>query len=176
MTTTTLNPGSVPTPSLRQTIVKNGWQWPMLVVFLLSIPVVSHMYLIWKVTHDPTFAIESDYYKKALGWDATMAQARTNTQLGWHAAVTPVAAGDGTDLSVVVEDAAGQPVKVDSLHVEGFFLARSSDQQKGDAALGPDARWHVRLALPHAGLHEVRLTAKRGGDTFTSTHRLDLTR
>ena len=173
MTMTTL---PAPAPTLRETIRKKGWQWPMMIVFLLAIPVVAHMYLLWKVTHDSAFAIEKDYYKKALSWDATMAQTRANTALGWHATVTPQPTATGVDVAVVLDDAQGQRVAPTAVHVDGFFLGRSSDQQAQDATLGADGRWHAVLPLPHAGLHEFRLTVKRGTDTFTSTHRLDVAR
>ena len=151
-----------------------GLHWPLLVVALLAIPVVAGGYLAYMATHDPTFAVEADYYRKAVAWDQTMAQERANAQLGWRAAVTATAAGPKRDVAVALQDKAGANLADVKVHIDGFFLARSKDMQTADAQPGADGRYHALLDLPHGGLHEFRVRAERGKDVFTVTSRVDL--
>lgn len=153
-----------------------GWQWPLLIVALLAIPVIAGGYLAYMATHDPTFAIESDYYRKAVAWDQTMAQEQANRQLGWQTVVTATPAGQNLDVAVKLQDRTGAAISGAQVHVEGFFLARSKDLQAGDAGLQADGQYHVTLPLNHHGLHELRLRVMQGSQTFTATHRVDVAR
>ncbi len=176
MTVTTVPIETIPPTSALAQFVARGLHWPLLVVCLLAVPVVAGGYLAYMATHDPTFAIESDYYRKAVAWDATMAQDQANAKLGWQAVATAVPAGQALDVAVALHDRAGAGLTGVQLHVEGFFLARSLDVQGADAVLAADGRYHATLALAHAGLHEIRLRATRGSDVFTSTFRIDIAR
>jgi nitrogen fixation protein FixH len=156
--------------------IAQGLHWPLIIVALLAVPVVAGGYLAWMATHDPTFAIESDYYRKAVAWDQTMAQEQANAQLGWQTAVTATPQGQQVDVAVQLHDKAGLSVADAKLHVDGFFLARSKTTESADARIGADGRYHVLLNLPHGGLHELRVRAERGQQIFTATHRLDIAR
>ena len=156
--------------------IARGLHWPVFIVALLAVPVVAGGYLAWMATHDPTFAIESDYYRKAVAWDQTMAQEHANAALGWQTAVTATPQGQQLDVAVQLRDTAAVGVADAKVHVEGFFLARSKDAQEADAKLGSDGRYHALLNLPHGGLHELRVRAERGQQIFTATHRLDVAR
>ena len=156
--------------------VARGLHWPLLVVVLLLIPVIAGGYLAYKATHDPTFAIESDYYRKAVAWDATMAQEQSNAKLGWHSVVSVKPDGEGLNVFVRLQDKAGLNVSDAKVHVEGFFLARGGDLQAAEAPMGADGAYHATLKLSHAGLHEIRVRATQGADVFTHSHRLDVIR
>ncbi len=174
MTVTALPLEAPPAASAYRRFIARGLHWPVIIVCLLAIPVIAGGYLAYKATHDPTFAIESDYYRKAVAWDATMAQEQANAKLGWTAAATTQRAGDKLDVAVQLADKAGAVVPAATVHLDGFFLARSQEVQGADAVLGADGRYHALLALPHAGLHEVRMRASRGTDVFTAQWRLDV--
>lgn len=151
-----------------------GLQWPLLVACLLAIPVIAGGYLAWMATHDPTFAIESDYYRKAVAWDATMDQAAANTRLGWTLHARAVRQGANVVLVARLLDRNGQPLLPQSLHAEGFFVARAREVASADVAVTAGAPLSATLRLPHAGLHEIRWRARLGPDTFTTTQRIDL--
>ncbi len=175
MTVTTLPMESATAPGLFKTFVARGLHWPLLVVALLLVPVVAGGYLAYMATHDPTFAIESDYYRKAVAWDATMAQEQANAKLGWQSVVTATPVGSALDVAVQVQDKAANLAGL-TVQVEGFFLARSKDVQSAAAVLAADGRYHVTLPFGHRGVHEIRVRAQRGADTFTATHRIDVAR
>ncbi len=153
-----------------------GLHWPLLVVGLLTIPVVAGGYLAYKATHDPTFAIESDYYRKAVAWDSTMAQEQANGTLGWHTSATAKSLGENVEISLRLQEKAGADVTNAKVKLVAFFLARSTDVQTSDAQRGADGLYHATLKLPHAGIHELRVHAERGTNVFTATHRLDIAR
>ena len=48
-------------------------KWPLFVVALLLISVLAHVFLIAKALHDPGLAVEKDYYRRAIQWDASHA-------------------------------------------------------------------------------------------------------
>lgn len=153
-----------------------GLQWPLLIVVLLTIPVVAGGYLAYMATHDPTFALESDYYRKAVAWDATMAQDKANGELGWQSEARATPTANGLDVAISLRDKTAANLAGLKVHVDGFFLARGKDLQSGDAQLGADGRYHATLALPHGGIHEIRVRAEQGTAVFTATHRLDVAR
>lgn len=167
---------SAPRNNALQQFVARGLHWPLLIAALLLIPVVAGGYLAYQATHDPTFAIEADYYRKAVAWDATMAQAEANAKLAWQTTVTTAPAGQALEIVVQLRDPAGANLPDAKLHLDAFFLARSLDVQSSAAQVGPDGRYHATLKLPHAGVHELHLRAERGADVFTSVQRLDVIR
>ena len=62
-----------------------GWWWPWFVVALLVATAGGQGIMLYAATHDPTFAIEPDYYQKAVAFDTTIQQERGNLALGWTA-------------------------------------------------------------------------------------------
>ena len=51
-----------------------GWWWPWFVVALLVATAGGQGIMLYAATHDPTFAIEPDYYQKAVAFDTTIQQ------------------------------------------------------------------------------------------------------
>jgi nitrogen fixation protein FixH len=125
---------------------------------------------------DASFAVEPDYYRKAVEWDRTMAQAARNAELGWtvSARLEP-GAGDRARLVTLVRDRAGAPLTGAAVVVEAFPSARA--REIASVALEPtgDAGVHAGL-LPSSrpGLWELRLRVTRGAEVFTRTLSQDL--
>ncbi|TNE46737.1 MAG: hypothetical protein EP343_22440, partial [Deltaproteobacteria bacterium] len=63
---------------------RKGKIWPWLLVSLLSFGCGMNIYMVIVAVNDPSFAIEKNYYKKALNWDQTMAQRSMNAKLKWR--------------------------------------------------------------------------------------------
>lgn len=151
-----------------------GWQWPAGVTLVLALTVAANIWVIRTASGDPTFAIEPDYYTKAVQWDAHAAQEAANRRLAWQLAATLGAPGAGTaPLTVELRDAQG-------VHIEGVVMQVEALSNLGAAhpvraVLTPDGagRYRADLPLAHRGLWELRFTATRGSDTFTATVRLD---
>src|SRR5688500_20140504 len=64
--------------------MKRGLCWPIAVTGILATTVAANIWVMMIASDDPSFAIEEDYYRKALAWDTTLAQAARNAALGWH--------------------------------------------------------------------------------------------
>lgn len=140
--------------------------WPFAMVAVLALTVAANGFMLYEANRGQA-AVEPDYYRKAIGWDETMAQARANAALGWRASV---ALGANGALTVGLSGADGIPIVDATVSIEGFPIAW--EDGAFEAVLAPVAGGYggtVRLGRP--GLHEVRLTVTRGADRFTAAFR-----
>jgi hypothetical protein len=126
-------------------------------------------------TRDPGFALERDYYQKAVTYDRVIAQRGENARLGWLLQTElGAAAPDGsTPLSVRVRDAAG-PVVGARVSVEA--IRNAAAQRPLDATLAERApgEYAGNLAFARGGLWELRLVVERGRERFTAVERRDV--
>ncbi len=153
-------------------LARRGWYWPLIVAGLLVLGVGANVLLLVKANADPSFAVEPDYYRKALDWDKAQAQEGTNRALGWEVGVEVTPKPGTPGLAVVrarLTDRLG--VGVDGAHVslEAFHNARSADRiettLRGDGA----GAYAAEVPMRREGLWEFRLRAERGKDVFTAT-------
>lgn len=156
--------------------MKRGSAWPIAVGVILGACVAANIWLIRIANADPSFAIEENYYQRAVHWDDEMAQQRRNTALGWH--LLPSLSGidrdsGGAELRVALRDAAVAPLAGAAITVRAVHLARAS--QPIDATLLADAAGGYSAVLPirRAGLWELRFEVRRGSERFTAIERLD---
>jgi len=153
---------------------KGGRGWIAAVVLILGTTVAANFYVMHLAGDDPSFAIEPDYYDRALHWDDELAQRERNARLGWRAAPTLDAASAPGTVHVRLADAAGVPVRDATVRVSAFPIARSA--QLAEATLSPlaDGAYAAPFPVQRSGAWEVRVEAVRGEDRFTSVHRLDV--
>ena len=152
--------------------VSRGVLWPCVVVAALVLTVAGNVALLLVAGSDPSFSVEPDYYRKAVAWDATMAQERHNRDLGWsvdlrispEAGVAPL-----SRVRAVVLDRDGAPLEGAAVELEAFHGARAGSRVR--ASLEPQGTTAHAALLPlrRAGLWELRLTVRRGADVFTQT-------
>lgn len=153
---------------------KDGRGWIAAVVLILGTTVAANVYVMHLAGDDPSFAIEPDYYDRALHWDDELAQRERNARLGWRAAPTlDVAAAQGT-LQVRLADAVGAPVRDATVRVSAFPIARATQVVEATLAPRADGAYAAPFPVQRSGAWEVRVEAVRGGDRFTSVHRLDV--
>jgi len=149
-----------------------GWWWPWFIGALLVATAGGQGIMLYAATHDPTFAIEPDYYAKAVAFDTTILRDRENIQLGWRAAGTMTTSGSAAALRVTLTDSAGTPISgarvravaihnLDGSHPLSVALAESGAAYSG---LIPGA---------HRGLWEIRVDAVLGTSHFTPSIRVD---
>lgn len=141
---------------------------PALVAGIMGACLLSTGALIVVSGADRSFAVEPDYYAKALAWDrARLAEARSRL-LGWCAS----AAFDGPDLVVSLRDRDGDPVRASGITAEVFTSARAS--QRWRLSLNESAPGEYRAPLPAgaAGAWIVRLSASTGTDRFVASFTL----
>ncbi len=155
-----------------------GWYWPLIIIALLVAGAGANIGFMLVATGDATFAVEPNYYQKALHWDETMAQEARNAALGWSVTVAFVGAPQPGRVKLVarVNDRAGHAVRGAHVGVEAFHGARAS--QVLAATLSPDSTGGYAATLPLArpGLWELRLRVERGDEVFTRTLVQDLAR
>ena len=150
--------------------------WPTMIITALLGNVVLGVVLVRVAGGDRHFAVESNYYQKAVSWDSTMAQDSRNVALGW--VMTPslgmVGTAGGDSLVVTLHTAAGEPVTEAMVTIEAMPIAYAADVRRATlAATGEPGRYAAPGVIGRAGLWELRLTAVRGNDRFTDNLRLD---
>ena len=154
--------------------MKRGLGWPIAVMTILGATVGANIWVAVIASDDPSFAIEHDYYRKAVQWDSAMAQAKENERLGWRIEPTlaPIDAGNGSTLSVSLTDGSGAPIRDAKIDVVAFFNARADSVVRAELR-DAGSRYDARLPIGHAGAWELRFDVRRGGERFTSTARID---
>lgn len=162
---------SAPTPRA----VAGGRLWIAAVVGILGATVAVNFYVLRIASADPSFAVEQDYYGKALRWDDELAQRDRNASLGWRVApVLDTTGPEGTTLSLRLADAGGLPVRDATVKVSAFAVARSAQVLEARLTDAGDGAYSGALPVQRDGMWELRVEAVRGDDRFTSVHRLDV--
>jgi len=161
-------PGSAPR--------RRGWGWPLLIGGLLVGGAGANVGLMLVANSDPGFAVEPDYYQKALHWDETMAQEARNASLGWSVAVSFDRSSRPGQVMIAarVSDGGGRPVEGARVDIEAFHSARANRVLAATLAAGPGGRYAAALPLDRPGLWELRLRVAQGEQTFTQTIIQDL--
>lgn len=156
----------------------SGKYWPVIVIALLVGGAGANIGLMLVATRDPSFAVEPDYYQKALRWDETMAQEARNAALGWSIAVgfDGASSPGRVTLAARVSDRAGRALEGARVEVEAFHSARASRVLAATLSPGSAGRYSATLPLDRPGLWELRLRVARGDAVFTRTLVQDLAR
>jgi hypothetical protein len=145
--------------------------WPIAIVTLLVACVAANVALFVVASSDPSFAVEPNYYQKAIEWDQTQRRVAASRELGWQVDVRAVR----DQVEVSLHDRAGRPLSGASLEIESFHNARSADR-RGWQFPATDAfgltRANVGALRP--GLWELRITAQHHGQQYQATLQQDL--
>lgn len=156
--------------------MKPGSGWPIGIVAILTATVVANIVVMRIASSDASFAIEPDYYQKAVAFDSTLATERRSLTLGWSAASTLVA-DDSTGrplLTVTLVDRAQQPVQGATVTVAALANLRANDVVNAALTEVSPGRYQARLSAHVAGQWEIRIDAVRGTDHFVESTRTDL--
>jgi nitrogen fixation protein FixH len=155
--------------------VKRGIGWPIGIATILAITVGVNIWVAVIANDDPSFSIENDYYRKAVGWDSTMAQMRENARLAWHIepAFDTFTTRDGAMLHVRLSDAAGAPIRGATVRVAALYNARAGQILEGTMSADTPATYVLHLPVTHPGEWEVRFDIHHGADRYTSSVRLE---
>ena len=156
--------------------MKRGTWWPISLAGVLATTVAANIWVAVIANDDPSFAIEPDYYRKAVEWDTTLAQGRHNASLGWRLTPTmgAIAADGSTLLSAQLTDSAGSAISGAVVRVTALAVARASDVHQATLAPAGAGTYAVRLEARRAGEWELRFDATRGGEHFTQVSRIRL--
>ncbi len=142
--------------------------WPAALVAVLAITVVANGAVYWAANHDRSFAVEPDYYQRAIDWDSTVARGQRSTALGWVTAIrlAPPEAGHAT-LSVTLTTREGLPL--DSADVRAALSHNAEGANVYEVRLlasGPGL-YVARIPSTAQGLWRVDLAATRGADVYS---------
>jgi hypothetical protein len=151
--------------------VKPGAAWPWIIGGALALHVVVSLVVVFIATSDPSYAVEEDYYQKALAWDEKRAQDHTNEVLGWSfefAVTPPERPGDLPEVEAAIRDADGAPLNGATVSIEAFHNSRSDDILRTNlAAAAEPGLYRTTLPMRHNGRWEMRFVVERAGERFT---------
>jgi len=145
--------------------------WPALATALMGTTVTLATIAVYLAVTDPSFAIEANYYEKAVNWDERAAQLRENERLGWttHATFSPLDTKGERLLTVTLQDKLGKPITSARLTCEVFHRARSMDRFELSLLPTPvPGQYRASDVLTRHGYWKVLLTASVGDVTFTN--------
>ena len=152
--------------------MKKGSLWPWVIAGALALHVVASLVVVFVAASNPSYAVEEDYYQKALHWNDKRAQDRTNEELGWRLDITVRPAetpGEEPTLEVHLADGGGEPIDGAVVAVETFHNARADDILRAGLDAVGEGVYRTTLPMRHNGRWELRFTVDRGQDRFTHT-------
>jgi nitrogen fixation protein FixH len=134
--------------------------------------------LAYIATDDPHFALEPDYYDKAVHWDRSQSEARESDSSGIGAELGELVVGSDGRVQVKLRllDRDGAPIHGAEVRAFAFanaYAARALRLELREEEPGAYTAWIERPAL---GLWELRLEADVGARHFRRTLRRDVTK
>jgi len=161
------------TTSERPSLLSSGRLWAWAPGVLLATLLGTQLTVLHSVLDDPSFALEPDYYRKAVAWDARQQLQRESLALGWHTDLMaePAPQLRGLALRVQLHEAQGGPLAGAAVRVQAFANARAA--RVFEAVLVETAPGTYSAEIPSSvlGLWEFRLEATRGADRFSEVLR-----
>ena len=151
-----------------------GTFWASVPVILIVSMFVGLGTMAYIAVNDPSFAVEKDYYKKAVNWDETQAQNGENSRLGWNVALEVRPANEKLELVATLTDRQGQRIRDAKVEVEAFANARAARIVTAHFEGQTDGTQRAALPLSQPGLWEFRFTVEARGEHFTQIVRHDV--
>jgi nitrogen fixation protein FixH len=156
--------------------MKRGAWWPIGITTVLGTTVAANLWVMRIASDDPSFAIEPDYYRKAVTWDSTLAQERQDSILGWR--LTPelrvVAATGKARLSAILTDSTGAPISGAVVKVSALPVARANEVHEVTLSAARAGEYAAQLDSRREGRWELRFDVRAGSTRFTEVARVDL--
>lgn len=157
--------------------MKSGMQWPIGIVAILAASVAGNVAFMRAANNDPSFAIEPEYYQKAVAYDTIMSEAKLSAALGWSAITSLELGSSGQGmLQTQLKGPSGESVDADSVIAQAFFIARANNVVKVRLTGSGDGSGVYRALIPvlHMGQWEIRVDAFRNQEHYISTVRRDV--
>ena len=154
--------------------MKKGMQWPIGVAVVLTVTVALNVYMAFLANDDPSVSVETDYYQKAVRFDADQALRRRSERMGWRLTLdaNSSAAGEET-LTASLVDSTGAPVRGATVRLTARHVARGNSPLSATAREDGD-HYVATLPMVRRGLWDVDVEIVRGTERFVTGQRLDL--
>lgn len=158
--------------------MKPGVLWPVGITAILCSTIAANLFVMRLANDDPAFAVEPDYYRKAVLYDSTMAQERRNLALGWRtvAHLDPIGSKAETGIRIVLHDSVGQPLTGARVALMARFNARANDTLTAVLTEQVAGTYAARLPIRTPGEWEIRIDAIRDHARFSVTRRITAVR
>lgn len=150
-----------------------GTLWALFPVVLLVAMLVGLGSIAAIAVADPSFAVEQDYYQKAVHWDQSQQQQSDNVRLGWKVTMELEPEAGGALLRVRVLDGDGAALPAERVSVVAFHNARAAAKVGGELRRDSKGALSLRLPLRRSGLWEFRFDVHHSGQRFTQVIRRD---
>ncbi len=154
--------------------MKPGMGWPIAVAAILGATVVANIAVMRIANSDPSFAIEPDYYAKAIAFDSTAAASRRSAALHWTVTTATKAATGGRILQITLTDSVGQPITGAHVTTDALFVGRANRVVTATLMESTPGHYEAPATAMQQGQWEVRITAVRGDDHFITTMRTEV--
>jgi len=138
----------------------------------MAVVLGANLILIYVATSDRSFAVEQDYYRKGLRWDAKREQDRRNAELGWtlDLVVASTLSPDGTvAITALLRDGDGGEITGAQIKLDAFHNARAAYILSADLKHAENGSYAASLPMRRPGLWEFRFEISRDGERFTHT-------
>ncbi len=148
--------------------------WPVGIVTVLALSTAGQVWFAVVANRDKAFAVEGDYYNKAVHWDDELAQRQRNALLGWR--IVPSlqlkgGRGEGM-LSVELRDSAGVAITGADVQVQAMNNARAASAISATLFEVGAGTYRAPLAAQRAGEWELRFSVRRCAERFTVSQRV----
>jgi nitrogen fixation protein FixH len=150
-----------------------GLFWALVPVILLTASVAGLGTMASIAVRDPGFALEKNYYERAVHWDREQATRAESSRLGYSVALGVEPAAENAEVVISVRDRQGTAIRRASVSAEAFANARSGDRRSLAFTEHPNGTYRAPLAQARPGLWEFRLLVLHEGARFTHVVRAD---
>ena len=156
--------------------MKRGGWWPIAITGVLAATVAANIWVATIASDDPSFAIEQDYYRKAITWDSTLAQATRNTQLGWRLtpALGTISPNGRLRVSATLTDSTGAPISAATVRVSALQVARANQVHEATLAAVGAGEYDAQIDARLPGQWELRFDVRAGSAHFTDVARVEV--
>ena len=158
--------------------VQGSRLWAFVPAALLTAMVGGLLTMAIIAEDDPGFALERDYYEKAVNYDAEIAQRAENARLGFRLSAAITGDHHSQKTQTLVANVAGPSAPVTGARVSVQAIRNASASRVFEAELTESAsspgEYRGELPLERGGLWEFRFTVTQGDARYTESLRLDV--
>jgi nitrogen fixation protein FixH len=152
----------------------SGLFWALVPVILLTASVTGLGTMASIAVRDPGFALEKNYYERAVHWDREQADRAASSRLGYRVVLTVEPSAGAPEIVVKVVDRQGAAIRRATVSAEAFANARAGERRSLAFTEQVDGTYRATLERPRPGLWELRLSVLDGDARFMETVRVDV--